>query len=169
MSRSPKKLNCAVRVLALWASAVCISLMVLALIFWGVKQQRDRFLAADDVLVALTYYLESHDGTLPSSESDFLACEFIDGLGDGAFRIKARPQSRYSRPSHQMVISGLAEFRIPWGMALWQCYVDSDGVARSADGMEIVVVHVGGSSAWDRRASARLVQIALECRGNDAD
>ncbi len=117
-----------------------------------------------DLITALSYWLEAHNGDFPPSEADFLASPFINPLDDGGFTVRPMPGSNYRRETHGIPIRDLAPFEIAWGTDLGAITIDETGKARTADDKLIELVRWPSSPPSGKGFTAFLLDIRNQIR-----
>lgn len=117
-----------------------------------------------DLVTALSYWMEGHNGDFPPSEAAFLAAPFIELLPDGGFRVRPNPESSYRRETHGIPIRDLAPFQIAWGTDLGAITIDETGKARTTDDKLIELVRWPSSPPSGRGFTAFLLDIRNQIR-----
>lgn len=127
---------------------VCLLISTALAVFLSLRYKND-LAATQDVVTALIYFMESHDGRFPASPEEFLESSFIERSSDGAFRVNPLANTRFRRETHGIPIRDLAPFQIGWGADVDNIVIDERGLARFADEREARLVSWPSSgSSW---------------------
>lgn len=144
---------------------VAVLLLISAGIAYNLKQHYGPEISqTQDLVTALAYWMEAHDGDFPPSEAEFLASPFIEPLADGGFRVRPNAASNYRRETHGIAIRDLAPFQIAWGTDLGSVTVDETGKARTPDDKIVELVRWPSSPPSGKGYTAFLLDIRNQIR-----
>lgn len=143
---------------------VAVLLLISIGIAFNLKQRYGPELAqTQDLITALAYWLETHNGDFPPGEAEFLAAPFIEKLPEGGFRVRPNPTSKFRQP-HGIPFRDLAPFQITWGVDLGSLTVDETGKARTADDKILELVRWPSSPPSGKGYTAFLLDVRNQVR-----
>jgi hypothetical protein len=144
---------------------VCACLAVSTLFALALKQRyKSELLAIGDLNTGLIYFMEQNAGRFPASEAEFLASPFVERLPDGAFRVRARPDSAYRRETYGYPIRDLGRFEIQWGADLSASTLDQRGKVVDAEQRPVKLVLWPSSPNSAREYSRLLFEVSRRAR-----
>ncbi len=150
-------------------TVVILCLIASGLIGYGFyRKYKPELAQTQDVVTALIYFLEAHDGRFPASEAELRACSFVENLPGGGLRVRAPESTRYRRDPYGIPIASLEPFRIAWGTQFESLTLDEYGKARNADGRKVELVCWPSSPPSGKGYTWILLDVAQECRARAA-
>jgi hypothetical protein len=123
---------------------------------------KSEFVASQDLMLGLIYYMEQSGGRLPQSEAAFRAAAFVEELPEGGVLIHAPEATRYRRETHGYPIADLGPFNVRWGTDLASLTVDEYRNLRDAGGEKVELVHWPSSPPSGKGYSIILLSTSAE-------
>lgn len=146
-------------------AVVAALLLISGLIaFWLSRRYAPELTQTQDVVTALIYFLEDHEARFPATEDEFRASAFIEKTPDG-IRVLPKPNTKFRRETHGIVIRDLAPFQIAWGADLTSIQIDDRGKPRWPDGTEASLVRWPSSPPSSKAYTLMLLTFAEQIRG----
>jgi len=143
---------------------VIVASLIAAYWYATLRYQRQLF-RMHDVFVALVFYLESHHGNFPETETAFAASSFIERLPDGAILVTAVPDSKEASKVYGEPISNLADYAIAYGVDISAMTATEDGrVVDRRKGEEILLLRSPFGLKDSRVFSVALLRVAERVR-----
>lgn len=143
---------------------VALLFVLSGLIAWQLRGRYSPELAGNqDLMIALMYFMEDHDGRLPASEAEFRGQSYVEGLDNGAVRIHVKPEyeDRYRRPSG-VRIADLGSYAIAWGRAMDDLVLDDYGNTRGADKEKVELIRWAASPPSGKTNTQILLRVRDE-------